>query len=208
VPRIELRGTAEVRELAGRLKAADDGKKLTRELNKALRKSAGPIVNQAKENVRALDVKGHPAPDTADDDAPAPRRPAASIRGGSAARTARYRMAVGRKKILREERRLAIYRESSGLRDHIANSVAAKTTVNARTVSLRVRAARAKMPDDQRKLPFYLNKGHWRHPVFGGDTWVEQTAPPAWFDDAGRKRTPEAADNVEAAVDEFRKKIL
>lgn len=204
MPRIELRGTAEVRELAGRLKAAGDGK-LTRELNKALRKSAGPIVDQAKENVRALDVKGHPAPD---DDDPVPRRPAASIRGGSAARTARYRMAVGRKKILREERRLAIYRESSGLRDHIANAVSAKTTVTARTVSLRVRAARAKMPDDQRKLPYYLNRGEWRHPIFGGDTWVKQTAPPAWFDDAGRKRTPEAADNVEAAVDEFRKKIL
>lgn len=199
--RVELRGTAEFRELARKLKAAGE-KKIARELNKALRQSAGPIVKQARDNIQALDTTGHPA------DAEDQRTPSPTTRGGSAARTARYRMALGSKKNLSEQRKLAIYRKSSGLRDHIANAVSATTSVTARSASLRVRAARAKMPHDQRKLPLYLNRGEWRHPVFGGDTFVRQTAPPAWFDDAGRKRTPEAADRANAVIDEFTKKIL
>lgn len=38
------------------------------------------------------------------------------------------------------------------------------------------------MPPDQRKLPAYMNRGQWKHPVFGGDRWVTQAVTPGWFD--------------------------
>lgn len=194
--RVEIRGTREFRELARKLKDAGENK-IARELNKAMKQSAGPLVNEAKRNVRALQIKGEGG-----------RGGSITRRGGSSARLARYRMALGRKKTLSEERKLALYRKSRGLRDTVANAVSAKTTVSARSASLRVRAAQAKMPHDQRKLPRYLNRGEWRHPVFGGDTWVRQTAPPAWFDDARRTKGPLALANANLTVAKFVDRIL
>lgn len=196
--RIELRGTAEFRELARKLKAAGQNK-IARELNRALKQSAGPIVDEAKRNVRALQIKGE-----GDGGGGSITR-----RGGSSARLARTRVALGRKKNLSEARKLAIYRKLRGLRDTVANAVSAKTTVTARSASLRVRAAQAKMPQDQRKLPRHLNRGAWKHPVFGNRRrWVRQTAPPAWFDDAGRTKGPQAQDNAIKTVAAFVDRIL
>ncbi|WP_285647568.1 hypothetical protein, partial [Lentzea sp. NBRC 102530] len=179
-----------------KLKAAGENK-IARELGKAMRATTAPLVNEAKKNVRALQIKG-------DGEAGSATR-----RGGSSARLARYRMALGRKKILREERKLEIYRASRGLRDTVANAVAAKTTVSARSASLRVRAAQSKMPHDQRKLPRYLNRGEWRHPIFGDrDSWAKQTAPPAWFDDAGRTKGPLVLARANLTVSHFVDRIL
>lgn len=98
--------------------------------------------------------------------------------------------------------------EGSGLRDTVARVTSAKTAVSARSASLRVRAAQAKMPHDQRRLPRYLNRGEWRHPVFGGDVWVTQSTAPAWFDDAAEAVGPGVRDDAIRTVGEYLDKIV
>lgn len=199
MPRVEIRGTAEFRKLARKLKEAGEGK-IARELGKAMRQSAGPLVNEAQRNVRGLEIKGEGGGTSGG---------SITRRGGSSARLARARVAMGRKKNLKESRKLAIYLKARGLRDTVANAVSAKTTVSARSASLRVRAAQAKMPHDQRKLPRHLNKGEWKHPVFGNDDeWVRQTAPPAWFDDAKRTKGPLVLARANLTVSHFVDRIL
>jgi hypothetical protein len=52
------------------------------------------------------------------------------------------------------------------------------------------------MPPDQRKLPMYMNRGQWRHPVFGGPRWVTQAVQPGWFDRPARRHAPRVRDGA------------
>ncbi|MDF2968361.1 MAG: hypothetical protein K0Q93_2139 [Nocardioidaceae bacterium] len=183
-----IAGTEDFTRLARDLKAAGTtGKGLRRELGKALRKGTAPLVDEARRNVQGLEVRG--------------------VRGGASARAARAARALGKRKRVTDKARMRAHR-GSGLRATVARSVSATVDTGGATARLRVRAAQAKMPPDQRKLPRYLNRGSWRHPVFGRDPWVEQTAPPAWFDDAGARKGPQVRDNAVQVVGEYLGKLL
>jgi hypothetical protein len=182
VPRIELRGTAEFGAVSRALKAAGNGA-IAREMNRELKAGAGPLVEDAQRRVRGLNVR--------------------TSRGGASARAARAKAALGKKKRPSDRLKDRAHK-GAGLRDTVARATSAKTSVTSRSASLRVRAAQAKMPPDQRKLPRYLNDGRWRHPVFGNHTaWVTQTAPPAWFDDAAESTGPKVRDNAIAIVGKY-----
>jgi hypothetical protein len=185
---IEIAGTADFKTVARKLHEAGDGK-IAREMGKALKASASPLVEDAQRRVRSLAVSG--------------------VRGGASARAARAAKALGRRKKLTEKAKLKAHR-GSGLRATTARATAAKVTTGARSASMRVRAAAAKMPADQRKLPRYLNTGKWRHPVFGQSDkpWVTQVAPPAWFDDAAEAKGPEARDKAIKVVGEYLENIV
>lgn len=197
--RIEVTGTADFHRAALALKAAGENK-LAREMHKALRKGAGPLVEDAQRRARALPMKAIP-------ERASKKPPAATIRGGSAARLARAQSALGKKKRPSDRLKMRAY-AGSGLRDTVARATSAKTSVTARSASLRVRAAQAKMPHDQRRLPRYLNRGQWRHPVFGGDQWVTQKTSPAWFDDAAKAKGPAVRDDAIKTVGEYLDKIV
>lgn len=183
-----VQGAEKFQELARKLhEAGSEGKGLLRELGKELRAGAKPLVDAARDNVQDLSVTGR--------------------RGGAAARAARARHALRNRKRPSERLKTRAYRRS-GLRTTVANAVGAQYRSGRTSGWLRVRAAQAAMPTDQRKLPRYLNRGSWRHPVFGGDTWVEQVAPPAWFDDATKVHGPVIRGRALNAIDTYVEKLL
>lgn len=181
--RIELRGTMELKIVAAKLKAAGGGQ-VVREMNKSLKISATPVVRAAQANVRGISSSGG--------------------RGGASARAARAAAALGRRKRPSERAKTKAHR-GAGLRATTARAVSAKVSVTSRSASLRVRAAQSKMPRDQRSLPRRLNRGRWRHPVFGRDyQWVTQTASPeGWFDRAADRQGRQARDNAIKVVTHY-----
>jgi hypothetical protein len=134
--------------------------------------------------------------------------PIKGVRGGASARAARAKAALGKKKKPSDRLKMRAHK-GSGLRATVARAVAPKISSTKRSASLRVRAAQAKMPPDQRKLPRYLNEGRWRHPVFADrEKWVTQTADPAWFDDAANAKGPEVRRNAVVVVGDYLNRIV
>lgn len=183
--RIEVRGTAEFRQLAAKLKAAgSDGKGVRREMAKGLRKAAQPIVEQAQQNARGLNVTGHPVSGAG----------GRGGRGGASARAARAAASLGKRKV-GDKAKLRAHR-NAGLRQHVGRTVSAKVQAG-RSASLRVRSDGKRMPPGQQSLPRLMNKGEIRHPVFANrKVWARQTMPPGWFDRAGTAKGPAARDQA------------
>lgn len=180
-------------ELARRMHAAGSaGKGLRREITKALRVGADDLVDEARDNVEDLPVRGVPT---------GRERRAGTGRGARAAHALRNRRRPS-------ERLKQKAWSNSRLRPTVARAVRAQVNTGRSSISLRMRAAQAAMPPDQRRLPRYLNRGKWRHPVFGGDIWVEQVAPPAWFDDAAKTQGPVVRGRTLNTVDSYLDKLL
>lgn len=72
--------------------------------------------------------------------------------------------------------------EDTGLRRRTAGLVKVRTRTSGRRVGVRITVGKL----DGTNLPRRMNKGTWRHPVHGSDTWVTQTIKPGWFDDTMR----------------------
>jgi predicted secreted protein len=51
--------------------------------------------------------------------------------------------------------------------------------------------------DDAPTVPMHMEKGSWRHPVFGTDAWVVQTSRAGWFLDANQKAEPNVRREIE-----------
>jgi hypothetical protein len=184
-----IAGTEQFTALANRMRTAgSEGQGLLKEMTKELRKGAAPLVKEARGNVGDLAVRG--------------------VRGGAAARSARARHTLRNRKKASDRLKTKAYRRS-GLRTTVAKAVSAQVRTGRTSGWLRVRAAQAAMPPDQRKLPRYLNRGEWRHPVFGNEyKWVKQIAPPAWFDDAAKVQGPVIRGRALNAIDTYVEKLL
>ncbi|GGM64082.1 hypothetical protein GCM10012275_38250 [Longimycelium tulufanense] len=164
---VKVVGTDAFTRLGRELKQAGNGQ-LRRDMTRAMRKAAGPAVNEAQSNVKATSSKAQ--------------------RGGG--RFARAQAALARKKKVTERAKQRAFAQR-GLRDSVARTVKIQTSTSGRSSAVRVRSRRKLMPEDQERLPRHMNKGRWRHPVFGGDRWVTQTVtPPGWFDRAMQKHGP------------------
>lgn len=186
---LRVTGALQLRELATRMKEAGRGD-LRREMAKGLRTASRPLLEDAARRARALPIHGE------------------RKRGGASARQARREFVLGkRKKPQTEEAKLRVHR-SSGLREMVAKTPQAKVTTGARTAAMRMKTNLNRMPPDQRSLPGHLNRGRWKHPVFANRrNWVEQTAPPAWFDDAAEAKGPEVRDAAVRAVERYIEKL-
>jgi hypothetical protein len=57
------------------------------------------------------------------------------------------------------------------------------------------------------RLPQLMNRGVWRHPVYGSDRWVDQRSRPGWFDNVMRTEAPQVGRSIEAVLDEFEKRV-
>lgn len=192
-------GTGDFTELARRMHAAgSEGKGLRREITKTLRQGVTPLVDEARDNVDDLPVRG----------VKLGKRGKPLRRDGASARAARAAHTLRNRKRPSERLKQKAY-SNSRLRVTVARAVSAKVTTSAASASLRVRAAQRAMPPDQRRLPRYLNRGRWRHPVFGNKRkWVEQVAPPAWFDDAAEHQGPIVRGRTLNTVDTYLKKLV
>ena len=86
----------------------------------------------------------------------------------------------------------------SGLRAAVARSIriVQKDNGYADQVGVFVKSEPSRsLPADQRRLPRYMNRGRWRHPVYkrpgGPDVWVTQTVtPPGWFTRTAEQQGP------------------
>lgn len=86
--------------------------------------------------------------------------------------------------------------EDTGLRRRVAAGVKVRTRTSGKNVGVRIVAGKL----DGTNLPRRLNKGSWRHPVFGSDTWVTQTIQPGWFDETIRRGAPRVRVRVRAVM--------
>lgn len=84
----------------------------------------------------------------------------------------------------------------------LAIEVREKPSARVRTAGARIRMRSSVMPGDQAKLPKHMNRGRWRHPVFGSTAaWVGQSATPTgWFDETFNARRGAAAFAIQQAI--------
>ena len=164
------------------------------ELRKALTKGIGEAAKPVREQMRAA-VTGLST--------------SSSGGGGSKARLAHQTRnstrnmaeAAATGKRLLSAKAFAKAQARSGLRASVARGVRIETRTKG-DAGVRIRAASSAMPPDQRKLPRLMNKGKWRHPVYGGSGWAEQTvSPEGWFDKTAEAAGPTVAAAVVKAIE-------
>ena len=189
VARVLITGTEELREVAARLRDAGDRKLITA-LARGIKNAAKPAVDELKQKVRGLPVEGERG---------------ATLSGGALARM-QHDVLRSRSKNIAHVIKRAIGR--AGLRDTIARIITTQVSTSARRAAVRIRIPAAAMPPKQRRLPRYLNKGKWRHPVFGNkEVWVGQKSEPHWFEDTLKKQGPEVRKEILAQVRQVTDKI-
>lgn len=124
---------------------------------------------------------------------------------GSAASTARAAAALGMGPHTQARWDRAM-RRRSGLRQAVAASlrIVVKDSGYAQQIGVRVTSESGRMPADQRKLPRAMDRGQWRHPVFGGPGWAGQTVTPSkWFTAVATRKADDARRRADAVVRSF-----
>ncbi|UBU10036.1 hypothetical protein [Nonomuraea gerenzanensis] len=182
---VRITGADQLAKLAKRLKAAgDDGKKLRKELLKAIRAGAKPALADTRRAVRTIPVTGS--------------------RGGGRKAREEHQFERSRGD---EDRRRARARKGAGLRDSVARSLRLVVKTGSKTPLVRIEVDASKMPPDQRTLPKHLDavKG-WRHPTFGRDPWVHQQGRP-WFRVTIKRHAPAVRARILKAMDDIADKI-
>lgn len=81
-------------------------------------------------------------------------------------------------------RALPATKYETGLREAIAAATTVRTraTAGRAGAGVRVMVNRAQLPPGKERLPILMNKGGWRHPVFGNrENWAAQTSERGWW---------------------------
>lgn len=175
---VKIHGTDAFHRVARQCKEAGRGD-LTRDMSRAMRQAAEPAKAEMQSTVRGLPTLG---------------------RGGASARAARAGHALRRRKKLTERIKQKAH-QGSGLRESAARTLRVAVSTSARSAAVRIKAQQSLMPPDQRKLPRYMNRGSWRHPVFARPTrWATQQVPPGWFDRPAKRHGPRVRDEAVKVV--------
>jgi hypothetical protein len=149
---IQSRGGADFLELAARLRRHESGKQIRSAINRVLNGELDQVVRAQRRNMLGIESRG--------------------IRGRGSAR----RETFTRHRSPRTRSR------AFGLRATVARSVQRRVKWSGRQYGAVIRVDRQKLPQSQRRLPAHMNKGQWRHPVFGDtERWVRQEVTPGWF---------------------------
>jgi hypothetical protein len=93
----------------------------------------------------------------------------------------------------------------TGLRGRVARTVKLSVRTSGGGAGARISAGPA--GTDVGRLARHMNKGRWRHPVYGHDVWVTQTMPPGWFDRATEHAAPKARREIADAMRRIRQQI-
>lgn len=96
-------------------------------------------------------------------------------------------------------------------KSHAAANVRVDMFVNTRSPGAGIRLRRSSS-GPSRRPGWNLNRGQWRHPVFGNrNVWVTQRVTPGWFDATGQSARPEllaaTAVALEKATQELARRI-
>lgn len=181
----EVKGTAQFRRTAARLKAAGAGK-VRREMAKEMRSASKPAVEDAQANVLGIESRG--------------------VRGRGGQQRREYTVEKSKTKTERVKRKAA---EGRGLRATVARTLRVQVRATAKNATVRIQVDKKQLPEDQRELPFYINKGKWRHPVFGNrHNWVAQSvSPTGWFDRAMLANRRNVRNQAVSVVDDINRRI-
>jgi hypothetical protein len=162
--------------------------KLPDELRKQLRKELSaavkPLVQAQRSKVKGLSTSG----------------------SGGGGRASRYNAGRGSGPLTLKAHTSLMRR--SGLRESVARTVRVVNRTRGSGNQLTVKSEGSRMPADQAALPVAMNKGKWRHPVFGNrKNWAEQTVPPGWFDKPITEHRERIFTQVEGAIDKALRNI-
>lgn len=94
------------------------------------------------------------------------------------------------------------------LRPAIARRIRAEVRLSGRSTGARVKAK--KLSEDVRgfrNAPKLTNRAGWRHPLWGGDTWVNQVGKLNWFDDPMQHHVREYRRAVMGAMEAMARRI-
>lgn len=94
--------------------------------------------------------------------------------------------------------------EDTGLRRKIAAGIKVRVRLTGRNPTVRISVGKI----DGTNLPQRINKGAWRHPVFGTDTWVVQRGDTGWFDRTLRLQSRRVGRGVREVMARTAKKIV
>lgn len=87
-------------------------------------------------------------------------------------------------------------KKHTGLRRKVAATVRIEARYSGDRMGVRVRTEGSRMPGDLRRIPKRMNRGGWRHPVFGTSRWVRQDVPAGWFDDPAKDAAPRVQEQM------------
>lgn len=188
MPDFEIRTGPEWAAAVKRLKSAD--KVIRRELGKEIRAITKPIVKDMRQEILSMDSK---------------------VTGVSGASRSRARVSVERSSNRGKARMAAQRRLESkgfGLRKTISQSIQTKISLSGYKQGVRIRVDPAKLGGAARNLPKNVDKGQWRHPVFGDrNVWVTQTNRPGWFTQVAERYQTQARHDIVKAMEKSLRKI-
>lgn len=94
--------------------------------------------------------------------------------------------------------------DDRGLRREIARNIRVRVRLSGKRIGVRVSVGKV----DGTNLPRRINKGVWRHPVFGNpDVWVTQAGDRGWFDRTERQQTPAVRRRLSRAMQRVSRRI-
>ena len=200
---------------------------VVKELRKALRNSAKPILDAERAAVRGLTFSTTKVTRSA-----VLRRKTetttqgsgrtggtAAARRASANATQNLAEAAATGKRFKTAKQWTALKKRSGLRESVARGMRITATDRKGEMSVTVRTSASRMPPDQRSLPRLINYGRWRHPVFSGprrhakrygdlDTWVYQTPNRVgWWWQTAEGEIPAAMTRTGQALDSIAEQI-
>lgn len=92
--------------------------------------------------------------------------------------------------------------EGAALRPAIAASLKPTVRLSGQGTGVKIRASKTPQVRGFSLAARRMNKQSFRRRVFGGDTWVEQTGQPGWFDDTTKNRSDDIRRDVLKAIDD------
>lgn len=88
----------------------------------------------------------------------------------------------------------------TGVRERMAGAIKLKVTTGARTAGVRLETRGL---GTEETLPGHVDKGRWRHRVYGHDVWVEQHSERGWWTATIRVRTPATRARIVSLLDQI-----
>ena len=104
--------------------------------------------------------------------------------------------------------RLPAHKYDIGLRTEIAAAVVTRTRTTANTAGVRVMVNRAQIGRGAGHLPVLMNRGSWRHPVFGNrENYAAQTSDRGWWTRVTDREAGPAQDRMLEVLRETAREI-
>ena len=94
----------------------------------------------------------------------------------------------------------------TGIRDRIARATRMKITTGTRA-GVRIEVNESAMPPAEARMGKHVNKGAWRHRVYGHNVWVTQQSDAGWFSNTINASVPLLRERIGAVMDRIAAQI-